>query len=629
MELSVSRRISDTTSDSARNLSRIVLSFFLALSTLTLLLPHPLPAAASTPAHADLVGVSGNAFPWEDHWSTFSSLIDQSNIGWARVELRWNQVEPNRNQWDWGGTDLLVNSYAQKQMNLLGLLGYSVAWANGGSGNASVFGPPSDLDAWQAYVQATVTRYKDRIHTWEIWNEPDVAMFWNGQDGGDPVVYQQLLQRAYQAIKAVDPSATVMNGGLTGTERGATFLNTLINNGGGAYLDAVAFHGYVANGSVDDLFYYNTIWPLVRQARQHAGKPLWITEYGWSSGSSGGSAAGSEAAQENLIARQFAMLFDLGDVAHVFIFQFKDPNNQPNSFGLTRPDASTKPAYTAVATIAGRLTGLQFQAHLDLGISGVWDQRFSSAARTVDVIWSQPTTQTVRLPVSSSSVTIWHMNGQAQTQAVSGGHVTVTVGTDPILIERAGQDLATPQGGRCQFFAATNQAACNQFLDYWNKYGGLAIFGYPLSPELTENGLTVQYFERAKLEYHPENAGTDWEIEGELVGRTVTQGRQNEPAFQPLAGGSSDSNCNFYPETGHRLCFGFKSYWQQHGGLWMFGYPISEEFQEKNPDTGQVYTVQYFERARFEYHPEYAGTPYEVLLGRLGAQLYAQRYGAK
>jgi hypothetical protein len=546
------------------------------------------------------------------------------------LELRWNQIEPNRGQWDWGGTDTLVNLYAQKPMNLLGLLGYSVAWASGSSGNGTVFGPPTDMDAWETYVRTTVARYKDLIHTWEIWNEPDVAMFWNNQDGGNPVVYQQLLQRAYTAIQSVDPNATVMNGGLTGTKRGATFLNTLINNGGGQYLDAVAFHGYVANGADDDLSYYNTIWPLIGQARQHANKPLWITEYGWSSGSTGGSAAGSEAAQENLIARQFSMLFDLGDVAHVFIFQFKDPNDQPNSFGLTRPDGSAKPSYTAISTIAGRLVGLHFQTHLNLGINGVWVQRFSSSARTVDVVWSQPNSQTFGLPITSAgSVRIWHMNGSSETRTVGGGQVTLTVGTDPVLVERTGQDLASAQGGRCQYFAATGQATCDAFLDYWNDRGGLAIFGYPISPELTENGIDVQYFERAKLEHHPENAGTDWEVEGELVGRTLTQSRQNDTVFKPLATGRSDANCNFYQETGHRLCNGFRSYWEQHGGLWMFGFPISEEFQEQNRDTGQVYTVQYFERARFEYHPENKGTPYEVLLGRLGAQLYAQRYGAR
>ncbi len=51
-----------------------------------------------------------------------------------------------------------------------------------------------------------------------------------------------------------------------------------------------------------------------------------------------------------------------------------------------------------------------------------------------------------------------------------------------------------------------------------------------------------------------------------------------------------------YAATGHYLCAGFRAYWNMYGGLPIYGYPISEEFQEKNPDTGQVYTVQYFER---------------------------------
>jgi hypothetical protein len=56
----------------------------------------------------------------------------------------------------------------------------------------------------------------------------------------------------------------------------------------------------------------------------------------------------------------------------------------------------------------------------------------------------------------------------------------------------------------------------------------------------------------------------------------------------------------------------FLAYWQSKGGLAIFGYPISEPFQEG------PYIVQYFERNRFELHPENAGTPYEVLLGLLG-----------
>jgi hypothetical protein len=129
----------------------------------------------------------------------------------------------------------------------------------------------------------------------------------------------------------------------------------------------------------------------------------------------------------------------------------------------------------------------------------------------------------------------------------------------------------------------------------------------------------VQDFERGSLEYHPEFEGTPFEVEGTLAGLDSTAGRQRQRPFQALTDCRSSPDRDCFDETGHSLAYGFRTFWQQHGGLSVFGYPISEEFQERNPDTGQISTVQYFERARFEYHPENAGTPYEVELGRLTA----------
>jgi subtilisin family serine protease len=93
------------------------------------------------------------------------------------------------------------------------------------------------------------------------------------------------------------------------------------------------------------------------------------------------------------------------------------------------------------------------------------------------------------------------------------------------------------------------------------------------------------------------------------------------PAFQPIDPFPSSDVSRYFAATGHSVSFGFKHYWESHGGLARFGYPISEEFFELNPDTGKAHTVQYFERARFEYHPEFAGTRFEVSLGRLGDQM--------
>ncbi len=169
------------------------------------------------------------------------------------------------------------------------------------------------------------------------------------------------------------------------------------------------------------------------------------------------------------------------------------------------------------------------------------------------------------------------------------------------------------------YFPTTGHNVDGRFMSAWQANGGLMTYGYPLSEPLTESGLTVQYFERARLEWHPESAGTKWQVQATLLGNWLTEGRRGEAPFQRLVA-KTDAHCTYYAETGHRLCFGFKSYWQQHGGLYVFGYPISEEFTENG------HTVQYFERARFEWHPEYRGTPYEVLLGRLGAQLASARH---
>jgi hypothetical protein len=79
----------------------------------------------------------------------------------------------------------------------------------------------------------------------------------------------------------------------------------------------------------------------------------------------------------------------------------------------------------------------------------------------------------------------------------------------------------------------------------------------------------------------------------------------------------------YFPETGHTLGGAFRDYWNRNGGVPVFGYALTEEFTQRAPESAYGYTVQYFERQRFEYHPENAGTPYEVLLGRLGAEALA------
>jgi peptidoglycan/xylan/chitin deacetylase (PgdA/CDA1 family) len=173
---------------------------------------------------------------------------------------------------------------------------------------------------------------------------------------------------------------------------------------------------------------------------------------------------------------------------------------------------------------------------------------------------------------------------------------------------------AAAEGPALVYFPATGHHVGDAYLTTWRAHGGLAAFGYPLTEVIERDGMQVQYFERARFEHHPDQAGTEYEIQFTLLGSWLAAGR-TEPAFTPFPPDTPETTPDhtFFPETGHFLGYGFRAYWQAQGGLRIFGYPISEEFSEGG------FTVQYFERARFEWHPENAGTEYEILLGRLGA----------
>ncbi|MBI4306701.1 MAG: CapA family protein [Chloroflexi bacterium] len=80
----------------------------------------------------------------------------------------------------------------------------------------------------------------------------------------------------------------------------------------------------------------------------------------------------------------------------------------------------------------------------------------------------------------------------------------------------------------------------------------------------------------------------------------------------------------YFPETKNYVSYAFLKFWEERGGLPVFGYPLTSEIEDVD-EQGVVRTVQYFERARFEYYPEYTGTPPEVQLARLGSLLTSGR----
>lgn len=185
---------------------------------------------------------------------------------------------------------------------------------------------------------------------------------------------------------------------------------------------------------------------------------------------------------------------------------------------------------------------------------------------------------------------------------------------------------------------------CGRFLQEWNKQGSeqasIYVNGVPITQRRAEISVSdgkvyeVQWFERARYEAHPGNQAP-YDVLLGLLGTNLAEGRGSadpvtrkvrNPADQPFVpidkpADADGRNKVWFQETRHAITGKVLEYWLRYGGIAQFGFPLSEQFEEVSATDGKTYTVQYFERNRFELHPEKAA-PYEVELGLLGVQQY-------
>ncbi len=206
----------------------------------------------------------------------------------------------------------------------------------------------------------------------------------------------------------------------------------------------------------------------------------------------------------------------------------------------------------------------------------------------------------------------------------------------------------TPRGGSAEewappkavYFSQTGHNVAEPFLTFWRDNGRSVFVGDPISEPLAQGDLTIQYFTKARLEMRGDAVsrgaiGTEYltslgiDLNERPARPRLLRGNEfDEPSTTPymrsanIAFPGDPDDHRFFPESGHTLNSSFKLAWENNGGLSRFGYPISEEFNEISPIDGKTYTTQYFERTRFEYHPEISNN-YSVVLTSIGEAVAA------
>ena len=281
-----------------------------------------------------------------------AELITEAGIEVVRLDLSWAAVQPeNRDTYEWDDYDYLVDLSEEQGFELLPIIDYSSRWASTAGRTSDWETSPPVLSEFAWFTYKAVGRYKDDIHAWQIWNEPNHNAFWHPVP--DPVLYTELLKQAYLAAKYADPKAVVVLGGLAND--GAlqvppeTFLQTIYQTGGRKYFDAVGRHPYTnPSEGIDTLIGRLHSTRAVMVAHGDSEKPIWVTEYGTPAVSEAGI---TEEIQGAWLTQSFEAISSVDNVPVTFWYNFRDlgtdPNDLVSNYGLIETDWEIKPAYEA------------------------------------------------------------------------------------------------------------------------------------------------------------------------------------------------------------------------------------------------------------------------------------------
>jgi len=301
---------------------------------------------------------------WDHPWNNYKysckedlekviALMKDAGAGWVRMDFLWHEIEPIEGKFNFDKYDQIVELLDKNNISLLGLLNYSVDWA---ASCKEWNCPPKDNQLFVNYAQAVVSRYKDKIKYWEVWNEPDSSTYWAQQDGLKS--YAALLKEVYAALKKTDPDCQILNGGLAG---GLASVNNLYDNGAGGYFDILNIHIFdspLHPGAISRVAAYPKLAYKVMSRNGDAHKKIWVTETGCPGVKTGLKVNNwwigdnpDEEQQAEWLKIVFRELLKEEHIERVFWAFFRDCNkhwdNGVDYLGLVRWDYSLKPAFSA------------------------------------------------------------------------------------------------------------------------------------------------------------------------------------------------------------------------------------------------------------------------------------------
>lgn len=501
--------------------------------------PAPPPTEPTTPTGNPFVlGIASHAW-WLDplvYGDQLLPALDDLQVTTVRIGIDWKRFEPTPGNYDWALYDRVFGELAKRNILIIANFNTIPAWAS-----VDPDGCAQELleihtcqlreDMYPAYeqaVHAALTRYAF-IEDWEYWNEPEMWVHL-GQDGR---TYLRMLKTFYDTAHRINPEVTVAAQTLVGHE----YIGYIYNLSEEAYgkgnepWDAVSIHPYNFEyrsgdgGRALEINYDRVVWLRdLMVAREDGDKKIWVTEYGWYLDE-------QQQAQNLPPTLDWLQAQPWIEFAHIhMLHDWTDEEGQV--FGLMEivPDENGERYLSPDTEFRAKELFYNTWKNYQLDLPGrspsepgAWivpetgqsvEGRFLKAWQErggLEILGFPLTRPYYRQQDDGSWLLVQdfermrfefhpqHVGTPFEVQGQLMGSITASgkFGDPPFLPLGACQ---TTPDRLC--FGETGHSISGGFKRFWESRGGLIAFGYPLSGEFIEDGLTVQYFERVRMEYH-------------------------------------------------------------------------------------------------------------------------------
>jgi polysaccharide biosynthesis protein PslG len=378
-------------------------------------------------------------------------LLRELGVPAWRGSFGWDDYEPERGRFDFTWLRRFAALADSSGIALHPYLGYTPAWAGAGGRDDQAWNdPPRSAADWQAFAAAIAGALGEHrsIRSWEIYNEENVPLWWDGS----AEAYAEVLRLGAAALRRSDPGAQVLLGGMVWPD--LDWLETACAEG--TPFDVLPFHAYPETWTPDSVTVERYLGErfgeeFVAGADQACGRrPLWINETGFAT-----VPGKTEAQQAAWWARAFATFIAAPRIEHLGIYELRDQRldtpvigDAPNYYlGLIRRDGTRKPAFETVKLLV-RLFGQDsiavddsgLRAEVESGVAGELHQHLfvRPDGRRLAFVWDRRGSPTVRLRLAhpARKAIRWELDGSSSVWRVdtSGRPEAVVLAPDVVAI---------------------------------------------------------------------------------------------------------------------------------------------------------------------------------------------------